>query len=164
MIFELLAVIFAGLAGAGLMLMISRFASLPRWWVPMGAGAAMLAATLSSEYGWYGRTAASLPQGVVVAQTLPVSVPWRPWSYVMPLTEGFVAVDRGNLRPNSQTPDLYLADVYLFGRWQPVRVIEVMVDCAGQRRADPGQSQAAEPVWRDVGADDPVVAKVCEVA
>ena len=45
MFLELLAVIFAGFAGAGAMLLLTRVTRLPKWLIPVGAGAAMLAAT-----------------------------------------------------------------------------------------------------------------------
>ena len=44
MFLELLAVIFAGFAGAGAMLLLTRVTRLPKWLIPVGAGAAMLAA------------------------------------------------------------------------------------------------------------------------
>ncbi|MBV2358147.1 hypothetical protein KUH32_00025 [Thalassococcus sp. CAU 1522] len=163
MLFELIGVFVAGFAGAGAMMLLLRLTRnrLPRWLIPVGAGAAMLAATISSEYSWYSRTSAALPDGLVVAQSIADSAPWRPWTYAVPMVDRFVAVDLDHLRPNSQTEGLFLADLYFFGRWKPVQSVEVMVDCAGLRRADPALGDGSEPVWRDVGGDDPVVAAVC---
>ncbi len=163
MFLELIAVIVAGIAGAGVMMLLSKLSGnrLPRWFVPVGAGAAMLIAAISSEYSWYGRTADNLPEGLTIAQTVDSSAFWRPWTYLVPMTDRFVAVDTGNLRPNTETPDLYLADLYFFGRWKPVQSVEVMVDCAGARRADPVLGDGSPPLWRDVGAEDPVVKTVC---
>ena len=53
------------------------------------------------------------------------------------------------------------ADLYFFARWQPVQSVEMMVDCVNHRRADPAGGDGGAPVWRDVGADDPIVAAVC---
>ena len=166
MFLELIAVFVAGFAGAGAMMLlnIATGRRLPRWLVPVGAGAAMIAATLSSEYSWYSRTAAALPEGVTVAQTRDSAAPWRPWTYVLPLTDGFVAVDTVNMRPNAEQAQLYLANVHFFGRWRPVRTVEVMVDCAASRRADPALGDDSPPVWRDVGPEDPIVRTVCEAA
>ena len=75
-----------------------------------------------------------------------------------------IAVDGGNLRANEQTEGLYLADLYFFARWQPVRVVQMMVDCPGGRRADPMGGDGGAPVWREVGAQDPVLRTVCEEA
>ena len=57
MFWELIAVFVAGFAGAGAVMLLNRVTGgrLPRWLMPLGAGAAMLVATISSEYGWYGR-------------------------------------------------------------------------------------------------------------
>lgn len=163
MFLELIAVIMAGFAGAGVMMLLSKLSGnrLPRWTVPVAAGAAMLIAAISGEYSWYGRTANALPKGLTIAQTVQSTALWRPWTYVAPMTQRFVAVDTGNLRPNSATPDLYLADLYFFGRWRPTQSVEVMVDCAGARRADPVLGDGSPPLWRDVGAEDPVVKTVC---
>ena len=59
----LMIVLYMG--GAGLMALI-RMATggrLPKWLTPVAAGGAMIAATVSSEYSWYSRTTATLPEG-----------------------------------------------------------------------------------------------------
>lgn len=166
MFFELIAVFVAGFAGAGAAMILRKVTGgrLPRWLVPVGAGAAMLAATISSEYTWYARTAAALPEDMQVAQTVESRAAWRPWTYVFPLTDRFVAVDVGGLRANQQTTDLYLAEMAFFARWRPVTQVQIMVDCAGNRRADPTMGDGSDPVWRDVGPQDPVVQTVCAEA
>lgn len=163
MFLELIAVIVAGVAGGGLAHVAGRLSGgrLPRWSVPIAAGATMLGASIASEYSWYARTAAALPQGVEVAQTVEASAPWRPWTYVAPLTDRFVAVDTGHLRANQSQEGLYLADLYFFGRWKPVTSVEVMVDCPGARRADPGLDPTGGVVWRTLGPSDPLIAAVC---
>lgn len=117
MIFELFAVIFAGVAGAGLMLLVTNLSRgrLPRWVLPLGAGASMMIAAIAMEYGWYARTRAALPEDMVVADRVAASNWYRPWTYAVPMTERFVAVDKGTLRTNSQE-GLFLADLYFFGR------------------------------------------------
>lgn len=163
MFWELIAVFIAGFAGAGGMLLLNLITGkrLPKWMIPIGAGAAMLYAAISSEYSWYNRTAEKLPEGIVIAQTRENEALWRPWTYVFPLTDRFVAVNVGNRQLNSDTEGLYLADLYFFGRWQTVQVVQVMVDCPGGRRADPALGDDSEPVWRDVGTDDPIVSTLC---
>ncbi len=162
MFLELIAVLFAGFAGAGIMLLITRLTRLPRWLVPVGAGLAMLATTVSGEYSWYARTSASLPDGLSVAQSVPSTAWWRPWTFVAPITDRFVAVDTVHLRPNLETPGLYLAELYFFGRWKPVAQVQMMVDCADGRRADPTMGDGTQPVWRNTGFKDPIVKTVCE--
>ncbi|KUF10309.1 hypothetical protein [Pseudoponticoccus marisrubri] len=163
MFLELIAVVVAGFAGAGALMLVVRLSGnrLPRWLIPIGAGAAMLAAAISSEYSWYNRTADTLPEGLEVAQTVESRAFWRPWTFLFPMTDRFVAVDTGNLRANSTQEALYLTDLYFFGRWQTVQAVEVMVDCAAGRRADPALGDGSPPVWRDVGGDDPIVRTVC---
>jgi hypothetical protein len=163
MFLELIAVFVAGFAGAGVALMLVRGTGgrLPQWSVPVAAGGAMLAAAISSEYSWYARTAGNLPDGLEVAQSVTSSAPWRPWTYVVPMTDRFVAVDTVSMRSNARDDGLFLADLYFFARWRPVTSVEVMVDCATGRRADPALGDGSPPVWRDAGADDPVVATLC---
>ncbi|MCR8549636.1 hypothetical protein M4578_17535 [Salipiger sp. P9] len=163
MFLELIAVFVAGFAGAGAVLLLNKLTGgrLPRWMMPVGAGLAMLATTISSEYSWYERTRAALPEGMTVASVHEARAFYRPWTYALPMVDRFIAVDRANRRANSDTEGLYLADLYFFARWQPVQSVEMMVDCAGHRRADPAGGDGGAPVWRAAGADDPIVAAVC---
>ena len=138
MLFELIAVIAAGFAAAGLVLLADRLARrrLPRWLVPVAAGAAMIAVTLYSEYSWYGRTEAALPESLVVVRTVEDRAPYRPWTYLAPYVSRFMAVDQGSIRSNEAIPDQRMVDLLLFGRWAPVRQVPVLVDCVVARRAD----------------------------
>ncbi|MGR3824283.1 MAG: hypothetical protein ACU0A5_17080 [Salipiger marinus] len=166
MFFELIAVLVAGAGGAGLLLLVSRLSGgrLPRWLIPVGAGAAMIATSVSAEYSWFPRSRDTLPDHFAVAEVHQSRALWRPWTHVVPMVDRFIAVDGGNLRANEQTEGLYLADLYFFARWQPVRVVQMMVDCPGGRRADPMGGDGGAPVWREVGAQDPVLRTVCEEA
>ena len=122
MFLELLATIFAGLAAAGVALLLNRVlrGRLPRWIAPVAAGAAMLATTISSEYGWFGRTTAALPAEFQVIETVESRAAWRPWTYVAPFTGRFVALDSASVRSSAALPDQRLADLWFFGRWAPV--------------------------------------------
>lgn len=164
MFLELIAVIVAGIAGAGAMMLISRIAGgrVPKWLVPVAAGAAMLATTISSEYSWYSRTANGLPEGVNVVQTVEQKAMYRPWTYVVPYTDRFIALDTGNLRANTENAALFMADVYFFRRWGAVQSVEVMVNCDTGQRAEPAFGDGGDPVWRDADADDPIVRGVCD--
>lgn len=163
MFLELIAVFVAGFAGAGAMMLLNKTTGgrLPKWLIPLGAGAAMLAAGISNEYSWYSRTSDSLPDGITIAQTIDNKAFWRPWTYVFPMTDRFIAADTGNMVANTEEPGLYLADLYFFGRWKTVQVVEIMADCNSNRRADPAMGDGSEPVWRDVGPDDPIVKTIC---
>ncbi|MEN8656655.1 hypothetical protein [Marivita sp.] len=164
MFLELIAVIVAGLAGAGVMMLIARTLGdrVPRWLTPVAAGVAMLGTTITSEYSWYSRTAEALPEGVEVVQTVDSTAFYRPWTYLVPYTNRFLALDTGNLRANNEDASLYMADVYFFRRWGTVQAVELMVNCSTGQRADPAFGDGGEPVWRDAGADDPIVNRVCD--
>ncbi|SHH02277.1 hypothetical protein [Marivita hallyeonensis] len=163
MFLELIAVIVAGLAGAGVMLAISKLSGgrLPKWIIPVAAGLAMLGTTISSEYGWFARTSGNLPDGLEVVQTVESTAIYRPWTYLFPYVDRFVAIDQENVRANSEQSDLYLADLYFFGRWTTVQSVEVMVNCQTGQRADPALGDDSPPIWRDVPEDDPIVSGVC---
>lgn len=171
MFLELIATVFAGIAVAGMVILLNKLTGgrLPRWSSPVAAGLAMIAVTVASEYGWYERTLDGLPEGMEVAQTVENKSFYRPWTYAVPYVERFVAVDRGNLRQNPNVPGQLLADLYFFGRWSPVNRMPVLLDCAQGRRAsladgasfsDSGSVEDAR--WVSVGTDDPILAAACE--
>ena len=163
MFFELIATFVAGFAGAGVILALNWASGkrLPRWLVPVGAGAAMLTTTIASEYSWYPRTRDGLPEGLVIAQRVESQAFYRPWTYFHPFTERFVAVDMAGLRSNEADAELKLADLFFFGRWAPVQAAQVMVSCREGRRADPMEGSEGDPVWHEVGPEDPIVRTVC---
>lgn len=165
MFYELIAVLVAGLAGAGVVMLLRKAtgARLPRWMIPIGAGAAMLAASIAGEYGWYGSTAKALPAGVEVVETHDSSALWRPWTYVWPMTDRFIAVDAAGRRENAQNDDLFIVRAFSFARWKPTREVEIMVDCASSRTAIPA-GDGGQPLWRDAGPEDSIVAAVCSEA
>lgn len=172
MFLELIATFVAGLAGAGVMMLILRLTGnrLPRWLVPVTAGLAMLAATITSEYGWYERNAKTMPEGFEVVQTVESRAFYRPWTYVAPYIERYVAIDTNSLQTNSALPDQRLIDAYFYGRWSPLNRITVLGDCVENRRAaivdtvDFTASGAIEgATWVAVPADDPLLTAMCEI-
>lgn len=171
MFLELIAVIFAGMAGGGLMAIIIRFSGsrLPKWLTPVAAGGAMIAATVSSEYSWFSRTTVTLPEGFVVVETVETSAIYRPWTHVVPLTERFVALDTASVQSNPSHPDLRLAQVYFYGRWSPLNRLNVAADCGKGLRAaltdgisfdDAGSIEGAN--WVSAGDNDPLLDAICE--
>ncbi|SFL88004.1 hypothetical protein [Shimia aestuarii] len=171
MFLELVATFIAGLAGAGLMMLINRLTGrrLPKWLTPVAAGAAMIAATISSEYGWYDRTRDTLPEGFSVVQTVESKAFYRPWTYAWPYTERFVALDTASVRTNQNLPDMRMADLFFYGRWSPLNRMTVMVDCVENRRAplvdaiefnDNGEVIGAD--WIPVAETDPLLTSICE--
>ncbi|MEL6586285.1 MAG: hypothetical protein AAFY65_15515 [Pseudomonadota bacterium] len=171
MFFELIATFVAGIAGAGVVLALNRALGgrLPRWLTPVAAGAAMIALTISNEYTWFGRTTATLPDGLDVATTVEEQSFLRPWTKVWPYTKRFVAVDTGTARTHPDQPGQRLVDLYFFGRWSPVNQAPVLFDCPGARSAllidgaafaKDGSVTNAD--WEKVPPDDPILTLVCE--
>lgn len=137
MFIELIATFVAGIACAGLAMLINRIIGqrLPRWIVPVAAGLGMFGTTIANEYTWYTRTADSLPEGLHIAQTVEEQSWLRPWTQAFPYTKRFVAIDVATARHHPNVPDQRLADLYFFGRWSPVNKAPMLFDCAGGRTA-----------------------------
>ncbi|WP_432256795.1 hypothetical protein [Limimaricola sp. AA108-03] len=170
MFLELLGVIFAGVTGALVVYAANRATGgrLPRWLMPAVAGLAMIGATISLEYSWYDRTAAALPEGLVVADTVEERALYRPWTYLVPYTDRFVAIDRTSLQTNPDRPGERIANIYFFGRWAPLRQLPVAFDCTQGRRAAlvegagiaaDGRIEGAD--WMQASPGDPLLAAAC---
>ena len=170
MFLELIAVIFAGFAVAGVVMLLNSATGsrLPRWLAPVAAGLAMIGVTIASEYSWYSRTAANLPEGLVVAEVVESRKLYRPWTYVVPLRERFVAVDMATARRHPKQPHRHLAEVFFFGRWAPISQLSIMADCADWRRAmvetdtrfaQDGAVSGAN--WISPPAQDPLLTTLC---
>jgi hypothetical protein len=169
MFLELIGVIFAGIAAAGVVMLLGKLLGgrLPRWMAPVAAGLAMIGVTIASEYGWYSRTAAALPEGVVVAETVENRSFYRPWTYVVPYVDRFAALDVATMKTHSDHPQIYLAEVYFFGRWAAVQKLPVWLDCKDTRRAlaaatpDFADGLPADLDWVTPGTDDRILAAAC---
>lgn len=171
MFLELVATFTVGLGVGGLLALANKVSRgrLPRWITPAGAGLAMLLFVIWSEYTWYDRTRNSLPDGLEVAWSNEDSAPWKPWTYLAPQTSRFLALDMASLRTHEALPDQRMVDLYMMGRWMPMRRVTVVVDCAGNRRADllegvemDRSGVIAEENWKPMAADDPVLVTACE--
>ncbi|MHA3980429.1 hypothetical protein ACW9UR_22385 [Halovulum sp. GXIMD14794] len=166
MFLELVATFAAALVAAGLALILRRITGgrLPRWLVPIFAGLAMIGYTIWSEYTWAGRTAGGLPEGVTVVDRVAETFVYKPWTYLAPQTTRLIALDHAGMQTNPATPDVRLADVYLFERWQPTARRPQLIDCAAAARADVTEAAIDAPEsaeWLAVGAEDPLVQSAC---
>ncbi len=79
-----------------------------------------------------------------------------------------MAVDVERIQSNPDQPGQHIANIYLLGRWQPVRSFPVAVDCTGHRRAAlvegadfDASGSVAGAAWTDVPDTDPVLAATC---
>ena len=170
MLLEFIAIVAAGfgLAGIALALNVALRKRLPQWIVPAAAGAGMLLMAIWLEYSWLERTTGTFPEGVEVASTNQVRSWYRPWTYVVPLTNRMVAIDRRFNREHADLPGQVLAQVLLAGRWEPTRQFSAVFDCQSHRRADlvgdvllndDGSLENAR--WVRLAADDPLLRMAC---
>lgn len=137
MALELIAAIVAAIAFAGMAALARRLSGnrLPKWITPAAAGLGMIAFTVWSEYDWFGRIEGSLPEGVAIVWKDDTPSPLRPWTFVVPLTTAFTAMDTRKLAPHPDNAALVLAPVYAFARWQGVQDGFMVVDCANRQSA-----------------------------
>ena len=173
MFFELIGTIVAGVAAALLVWAPNRALKgrVPSWLVPAAAGAAMLAATISSEYGWYTRTVATMPDGMVVAQTIEETAFYRPWTYAAPFISRYVAVDQPSTRTHPDHPDQRIVDLVFYGRWTRTAKVPMLFDCAANQRADVVDGiefgdggEVVNAQWFPLDTDDPLLRTACEEA
>ncbi len=170
MLIELIATLALGSALAGIVLMLNRVTGrhLPRSLAPVAAGIGMIVFQIWSEYAWFERTSASLPQGIEVTASYQDPAPWRPWSYLFPQTTRFAAVDVAAARRHDEQPGKVMADVLLFARFTPTASVPQLIDCSQQRRAslvDGAQFGAAGRVedasWVPMDSNDPLLGALC---
>ena len=173
MFFELISTIVAGVAAGLFVWAVNRTLKgrLPKWLVPVAAGAAMLLATISSEYGWYDRTVATMPEGMVVAQTVEERTFYRPWTYMRPFVSRFVAVDLATARTHPDQPAQRIVDLVFFGRWTRTAKVPALFDCANSQTADivdgvefGADGEVLNANWRSMESDDPILSAACKGA
>ena len=171
MFIELIATVFAGIACAGIAMILNIITGkrLPKWILPVAAGLGMIGMTISNEYTWFDRTAEQLPEGITIAMKVDEQSWGRPWTQLWPYTKRFVAVDTATAQTNANLPDQRLADLYFFGRWSPVNQAPMLFDCTGARSAllIDGATFAADGTvtdadWQHMPAGDPILKLVCE--
>jgi len=140
------------------------------WIYPASVAVGMVGFTVWAEYTWAQRTVAALPQ-LRMASESGDPVFYRPWTYVFPHTTRVVTVDLSQTRTHPEQPDLVMTRVVLIGRWQPIRGVLVVYDCAASQRADlvegvtlsaAGALEGAS--WIPLDADDPVLRTACAAA
>lgn len=171
MIFELIGTIFAGAVTALVVWALNRTfkGRLPGWLVPAAAGFAMLLATVSSEYSWYSRTQATMPEGMVVADAVEEKTFYRPWTYAKPFISRFVAVDLVTIRTHPSQADQRIVDLVIYGRWAKTAKVPILFDCANNKRADivdgiefGADGNVINAKWRTLKSDDNILRAACK--
>lgn len=172
MFLELIGTIFAGIACAGIAMILNIISGrrLPRWTMPVAAGLGMIAMTISSEYSWYGRTVDTLPEGMEIVQEVESRALYRPWTYAVPFVDRFAAIDTISVRKNENVPEQRLVDLYFFGRWAPRSMVPVAVNCDNFSRANLADGvefsedgRVVGASWIDAPTDDPLIKATCGV-
>lgn len=171
MFLELIATFVAGLAAAGIVLLVNKMTGgrLPRWVMPAFAGSAMIAFTIWNEYNWFNHTTSQLPDGIEVVSTVESKAFYRPWTYLAPYVSRFAAVDYASILTNEQAPDHRIVSVVFMGRWSPVRQVRMLFDCSGHRRVDlvdgldlgPDGLPTTGSDWITMDPDNPLLIGAC---
>lgn len=99
MIWHLLALAVAGLGAAGIAALLRGLTGkkLPKWIIPIFAGAGMLTYQIYYEYNWFEHKQSQLPEASQVVEIEQEGVFWRPWTYMFPMTVGFTVLDTNEI-------------------------------------------------------------------
>jgi hypothetical protein len=170
MILDLLAAISAGAGLAGCVLLLRRLSGgrLPGWTIPAAIGAGIIAFSIWSEYSWFPRVRAALPSEVPVVLAPTDPSPLRPWTYIVPLTTRFVALDRTSMVTSAQNPAIRRADAMVVQRWHSTKRIPMGFDCVqgAQVTLGEGVDLASDGMltgapWVPVGENDEMQKAAC---
>lgn len=169
MLWHLVAAIFAGLAAAGIGLLLRTVSGkrLPRWIVPVFAGLGMLAYQIHHEYSWFSYKQLQLPESSRVVAIEKGEAFWRPWTYFYPMTIAFEVVDRDNLaRTRAADEPLVEFILYRFEKLHMDRVTTqaYLMNCR-TREMLPLSGEEGRPRFselRRLEASDPLLEAVCE--
>lgn len=171
MLFDFIAAAAAGFGIAGLAMLLRHLTRgvLPRWIVPLAAGAGMFGYAVWNEYTWFDRVTATFGDSVTVVSAPQEAQFYRPWTYVKPLTLRFVAWDGANVLRSTEKPGLLQGDAVIVHRWNPTQRVRMAFDCPsgaqvtlieGAELAPDGTLTNAE--WQQAAADDPLQRVACQ--
>ncbi|MCL5426651.1 MAG: hypothetical protein M1154_13695 [Gammaproteobacteria bacterium] len=168
MIWHLIAAIFAGLAAAGIGLILRTLSGkrLPSWIVPVFGGLGMLGYQVHVEYTWFEHKQAQLPETTTVISSDTETAVWRPWTFAIPMTTKFSVVDSENIRLIEQD-DALLAEfiLYQFERHYTDIIITqpYLLNC-DSRELVPLNKESHEPVLEEIRTlreTSPLLNSVC---
>lgn len=168
MIWHLIAAVFAGLAAAGIGLILRLISGkrLPRWIVPVFAGLGMLGYQIYNEYNWFEYKQQQLPPSAEVVSVEKGQMFWRPWTFAFPMTKAFTIVDLDNLAV-SRGDDSRLVEFILY-RFEKEYVDQVshqayLMNCATREMLPlEGESRAPRTEqMRRVESSSPLYQAIC---
>lgn len=171
MIWHLIAAVFAGLAAAGIGLILRTLSRkrLPKWIVPVCGGLGMLGYQVQVEYSWFEHKQAQLPDTAIVISSDTSSAVWRPWTFAFPMTTKFSVIDSDNIvtREIDNTPVVEFI-LYQFERHHTdiLTTQPYVLNCESRELVpvnnDTGEAQLSE--LRRLRETSPLLTTVCGLA
>ncbi len=160
MLFEFIAVVFAGVGLAGIAVGLRKLSRgrLPKWIVPAVAGLGMIGTSVSLEYSWFESTISQMPEGTSVVDRVETQVFYKPWTYIWPQVSGFLAVGEITATDTDGEND---AMIYRLVRWQTPEAVPVRVRCTEGAIARALTDGGFEP-FSPLGDGDPILEQVCK--
>lgn len=171
MLMDFIAMIAAGAGLAGVIMLLRKLSGgrLPKWTLPAAIGLGMISFSVWNEYTWYPRTVGALPPAVVVLSSPETKQIWRPWTYIFPVHQRFLAYDGTTAKTSMDNPAIRQGEVAVVQRWQATQRVPIAVDCAKGLRADliEGASIAADgsltgAQWYPAATDDGLQTAACK--
>lgn len=168
MIWHLIAAVFAGLAAAGIGLILRTLSGkrLPKWIVPVFGGLGMLGYQIHVEYSWFEHKQAQLPETAILISSDTGTAVWRPWTFAIPMTTKFSVVDSENIRLFEQD-GARLAEfiLYQFERHHTDILITqpFLLNCES-RELVPLEQESREPILAEIRTlreTSPLLSNVC---
>ncbi|CAO1667749.1 hypothetical protein NYA30BAC_03479 [Halomonas sp. NYA30] len=168
MIWHLIAAVFAGLAAAGIGLILRTLSGkrLPKWIVPVFGGLGMLGYQIHVEYSWFEHKQAQLPETATLISSDTGTAVWRPWTFAIPMTTKFSVVDSENIRLFEQD-GVRLAEfiLYQFERHHTDILITqpFLLNCES-RELVPLEEATREPILSEIRTlreTSPLLSNVC---
>lgn len=169
MIFELIGGLSAGLGLLGMVFLLNRLLGgrIPGWVYPASVAVGLLGFTIWAEYSWAERALGAQPQ-LRLADTVADPSPLRPLSYIRTPVNRLRAIDLSRTMVHDEQPDLVRTMVVSMARWEPVRAVEVVFDCAAAAMAPlgGGVTMSADgtlegATWLQMEAGDGVLRTAC---
>lgn len=166
MFWTLVATIFCGLGAAGIALAIRAATRnmVPKWIIPVFAGAGMLGYLIHGEYTWYDHKQSLLPEEAVVVSTESKGIFWRPWSLAYPYVTAFSTVDTDSIARDTNNPDIVRFTLYRFEQKLTDTVSHRVhiINCASQEVVPLGSDGTPRvDNLKALDLNDPLLSSVC---
>ncbi|THD85050.1 hypothetical protein E7811_04835 [Aliigemmobacter aestuarii] len=155
MALELIAAIVAAMGFGGIALLMRKISGsrIPRWFVTVVAAAGLIGVTIWLEYDWFDRVSGELPEGFEIVETRTEPQALRPWTFIVPMTSGFLAMDRSKTARHPERAELKVVQLFAFERWKNPRNALMVFDCAEGRRVPVTEGMNIGPDGTLTGAE-----------